>query len=306
MTAALSILMVFLDGVGLGVDDPAINPMSRAAMPRLASLLGGPLVLDGGVRATARATLIPIDACLGVDGAPQSATGQTTLLTGFNAARALGQHWGPHLNDPLRQIINRASIFRALGEAGKRAAFANAYPERYFADVARGKRSLSATGLAARAGDLRLRDHGDLRAGQALSAFFTNQGWRDVLGYTDLPDITLEQAGRQLAALAAQHDFTLFEHYHTDLCGHHRDWEQAVQTLSAFDAFLGGVLDSMPDTMLVIVTSDHGNLEDLSVRGHTRNLVPALLVGAQRERIAGRVASLADLTPAIVQALTDE
>lgn len=305
MTVPLSILMIFLDGVGLGVNDPAVNPLARASMPQIATLLGGPLVLNGAVRETDRATLIATDACLGVDGAPQSATGQTTLLTGVNAARELGRHWGPHPNEPLRQIISRDSIFRKLHESGNRGAFANAYPERYFAEVARGKRGLSATGLAARAGGLRLRDHNDLRAGQALSAFFTNRGWRDVLGYTDLPDMTLEQAGRQLAALAAAHDFTLFEHYHTDICGHHRDWAEAMQTLEAFDAFLSGVLGAMPDNMVVIITSDHGNIEDLTERGHTRNPVPTLLIGAARRVLAGRIAGLADLTPAIVAALSE-
>ena len=139
--------------------------------------------------------------------------------------------------------------------------------------------------------------------GQALSAFLTNQGWRDILGYPDIPDITLRQAGQILAALARQHTFTLFEHYYTDICGHHQDWAQAVQTLESLDEFVGGVLDGFGDDMLLILTSDHGNIEDLSVRGHTRNPVPTLLVGSRRHAIARRIASLADLTPAILQAI---
>ncbi len=300
MTPALSVLMIFLDGVGLGRNDPDVNPLARAAMPNLTDLLGGPLVLDGGLRRTANAVLAPTDATLGVSGLPQSATGQTTLLTGVNAARELGMHWGPHPNEALRQIVDRASIFRRLAEQGKSGAFANAYPERYFAELARGKRGLSPTGLAARAGGLRLRDHNDLRQGQAVTAFFTNQGWRDVLGYRDLPEITPRQAGQQLVAIAAQHDYTLFEHYYTDICGHHQDWQQALNALETFDAFLGGVLDSLTDNMLVILTSDHGNIEDLSVRGHTLNPVPTLAVGAQRDALAARIGDLTHITPAIV------
>jgi len=273
-------------------------------MPHLTGLLAGrKLILNGGPLDTGQATLVPTDATLGVAGLPQSATGQTTIFTGVNAAQELGFHWGPHPNEPLRQIISRASIFRKLGEAGRRGAFANAYPERYFAEVERGKRGLSVTGLAARAGGLRLRDHDDLRQGQALSAFFTNRGWRDVLGYRDLPDITLRQGGQILVALARQHDFTLFEHYYTDICGHHQDWTQAVQTLESLDEFLGGVLEGFGDDMLLIITSDHGNIEDLTVRGHTLSRVPTLLVGKRRREVAERVTSLADLTPAILHAL---
>lgn len=298
---AAPILLIFLDGVGLGQSDPTTNPLVRARMPVVASLLGGPLVLTGGLLETAHATLIPTDANLGVDGLPQSATGQTTILTGVNAAQELGFHWGPHPNEQLRAIIARDSIFKKLSSMGGLGAFANAYPERYFADVARGKRGLSATGLAARAGGLRLRDHDDLRAGQAVSAFFDNRGWRDTLGYAGMPDITLHQAGLNLAAIARQHDFTLFEHYYTDICGHHRDWPQAIQTLEDLDQFLGGVLDGFSDDMVLVLTSDHGNIEDLSVRGHTANLVPTLLVGRRRDDVARRITSLADLTPAILQ-----
>jgi 2,3-bisphosphoglycerate-independent phosphoglycerate mutase len=298
------VLLIFLDGVGLGQSDPASNPLVRARMPIVSDLLGGPLILHDGALQTARATLIPTDANLGVDGLPQSATGQTTILTGVNAAQEMGRHWGPHPNEQLRTIIARDSIFKKLSGVGGLGAFANAYPERYFADVARGKRGLSATGLAARAGGLRLRDHDDLRAGDAVSAFFDNRGWRDTLGYADIPEITPRQAGQNLAAIARRHDFTLFEHYYTDICGHHQDWPQAIQTLETLDEFLGGVLDGFSDDMLLIVTSDHGNIEDLSVRGHTANPVPTLLVGKRRASLSHRIANLADLTPAILDLIT--
>jgi hypothetical protein len=299
--APAHILLIFLDGVGLGQPDPNTNPFMRARMPNLLDLLAGHrLVLNGGPVETPAATLIPTDATLGIAGVPQSATGQTTMLTGVNAPRELGYHWGPHPNQALRDIIARASIFKTLSEDGKQAAFANAYPERYFKDVERGKRGLSPTGLAARAGGLRLRDHHDLRQGQALSAFLTNEGWRTHLGYTDMPDITARQAGQILASLARQHTFTLFEHYYPDVCGHHQDWHEAIRTLEALDAFLGGVLADFDDDMLLILTSDHGNIEDLSVRGHTLNPVPTLLVGKGKRAIAGRISALTDITPAIL------
>ena len=56
----------------------------------------------------------------------------------------------------------------------------------------------------------------------------------------------------------------------------------------------------------VILTSDHGNIEDLSSRNHTLNEVPTIIWGANSDRIAGRIKSLADITPAIVDTLTEK
>ena len=41
----MRVLFIFLDGVGLGVDDPNINPFARLEMPFLQSLLGGQKLL---------------------------------------------------------------------------------------------------------------------------------------------------------------------------------------------------------------------------------------------------------------------
>ena len=54
----------------------------------------------------------------------------------------------------------------------------------------------------------------------------------------------------------------------------------------------------------VILTSDHGNIEDLSLRNHTLNPVPTIVWGRQREHVAAGIRSLTDITPAIVDVLT--
>ncbi len=56
----------------------------------------------------------------------------------------------------------------------------------------------------------------------------------------------------------------------------------------------------------VVLTSDHGNIEDLSVRNHTLNPVPTIIWGKHREVVAKRVKSLTDITPTIVELLTRE
>jgi bisphosphoglycerate-independent phosphoglycerate mutase (AlkP superfamily) len=147
---------------------------------------------------------------------------------------------------------------------------------------------------------VRLRGPDDLRRRRGASAFLTNRLWRERLGYADVSVITEEEAGEAVAAVADDHDFTAFEYYATDIAGHRMDWDQGVAALEAFDLFLGGVLRSLREDILVVMASDHGNLEDLSTRRHTLN--PALSIW-RGPRPARRLASLVDVAPAILDHL---
>ena len=50
--------------------------------------------------------------------------------------------------------------------------------------------------------------------------------------------------------------------------------------LEMIDAVLGGLLAAWDDENgLLILTSDHGNIEEKDQRQHTRNPVPTLLIG---------------------------
>jgi hypothetical protein len=42
----MRVLFIFLDGIGLGENDPAINPLARADMPNLNKVLDGGTVKD--------------------------------------------------------------------------------------------------------------------------------------------------------------------------------------------------------------------------------------------------------------------
>jgi bisphosphoglycerate-independent phosphoglycerate mutase (AlkP superfamily) len=55
----------------------------------------------------------------------------------------------------------------------------------------------------------------------------------------------------------------------------------------------------------VIVSSDHGNVEDCSDRRHTTNPALTLILGAQRQRVAVQVRALTDFAPAILDFLGD-
>ena len=289
--------MLFLDGVGIGVKDPSVNPLFAARMPALRSLFGGELPSLGRRRiSSGKASVLPLDATLGVPGLPQSGTGQTSLFTGVNGAALAGKHFGPHPYSTLKPVIAERSIFRRLREAGKSPLFANAFPQRFF-DYLRGRRArMTVTTLSVSTCGLPLLRAEDLARGMAVSADITNAGWH-ALGYPDIPVIPPAEAGERLSRLSRKHDFVLFEYWKTDYAGHAMDPREAVSVLETFDAMLGGIVDSL-DTgeTLLLITSDHGNIEDLTVKTHTRHPVPLILYGAGARSFADRLDPGADLT----------
>ncbi|MBX3000961.1 MAG: alkaline phosphatase family protein [Caldilineaceae bacterium] len=299
------VIFLFLDGVGVGADEAAINPLAAARMPTLAALMDGyPPTLRTGRFAAAHAHFIPTDAHLGVAGRPQSATGQTAILTGINAPARLGEHYGPRPDQRVRAILDEASLFARLNRMDLPAYFCNAYPERYFAAVDRGKRLLSAVPYAAQVGGQNLLTVDDLRARRALSATFTTEGWRTELGYTDVPLTTAAENGAQLWRIAQDYRFVFFEHWLTDYLGHHRNHAAAVENFDQFDGFLAGLLAAADlDETMIIVGSDHGNVEDCSDRKHTDNPALTLLLGAGRDTYADRIHRLDDFAPVIVDFL---
>ena len=291
----------FLDGVGLGGADADENPFVSAAMPQLTGLLGEAWYLAGrGCVTTPRASLAPTDANLGVAGRPQSATGQATILTGRNVPRLVGEHYGPKPNPAVAEVIRAGTLFHEVTAAGGRAALITPYPERYFEAIESGRRLLSAVPLAAASAGLTLMRAGDLRDGRAVSPDFTGAGWRDHLGYADIPLLSLSEAGRRIAAVAAEYNFSFFEHWPTDQTGHRGTLAEAAAHLEAIDAVIGGLLDAWDeDRGLLILTSDHGNLEEKGHRQHTRNPVPTILVGRDHARYAATIHDLTDIAAVV-------
>jgi hypothetical protein len=287
----------FMDGVGLGGPDPAENPFAAADLPNLTGLLGpGWYLAGGGPITTPRASLVPTDANLGIAGRPQSATGQATILTGRNVPELVGEHYGPKPNPAVGEAIRAGTLFHDVIAAGGRAALITPYPRGYFEAIESGRRLLSAVPLAATSAGLPLMGADDLRAGRAVSPDFTGAGWRDYLGYTDMPVLSLPEAGRQIARIAANYDFSFFEHWPTDQAGHRGTLAEAVAHLEAIDAVIGGLVEAWDMARgLLILTSDHGNLEEKGHRQHTRNAVPTILVGREHARYAVAIDNLTDI-----------
>lgn len=299
------VLFVFLDGVGLGEEDEAVNPFARAwargVVPTLHELVGGalpslhhPRIRHDGSR------VFPLDARLGVPGTPQSGTGQAALLTGVNAASLHGEHFGPWTPVALRPLVEEGSLLRTARDAGRSVAFANAYPRGW--PGGRARRRVAGPPLAARGAGLLHRHEEALEAGEAVSSEIVNDAWIHHLGHRNLPRISPTEAGRILGRIAAGADLTLYAHYATDTVGHRGSMDDAVAALTTVDAFLAGVLETLPTGHTLLVASDHGNLEDVRV-GHTHNPALALARGPASAAWSERMESLLDVTPAVLDHL---
>lgn len=295
--------MLFLDGVGIGRKDPATNPLVAGHLPHLTGLLGGIPTLGKRSWQGEHATVLPLDATLGVPGLPQSGTGQTALFTGINAARLVGKHFGPYPYSTLRPVIEAHSVFARLVHAGRAACAANAYPQRFFDYVERRRTRVTVTNHACLTSGIPLRRAEHLERGEAVSADITGEGWR-ALGHPTVHPIAPAEAGRRLARLTTSYDLVLFEYWKTDHEGHARTMDGAVKALRLFDDMLGGILATFdPSTTLLVMTSDHGNVEDLSTKTHTLNPVPLVLAGHRHADVARRVMHFGGPAPDLTHVL---
>jgi hypothetical protein len=298
------VILLFLDGVGIGAKNPETNPFQSAQIPTLRNLLGGNSVLRTNKRlSTELAELVPVNATLGVAGLPQSGTGQTAIFTGANGARIFGRHFGPFPPTVLRPIIESRSIFRQLQKRGQRVCFANAFPQPFFDYTNSGTRRLTVTTLACMMSGIPILTANELKRDEAVSADFTRSRWPE-LGHPDVRPVTPYEAGEHLWRIAERHDFTLFEYWLTDHAGHRQKMAPAIATLENLDQFLGGLFSRFTHRdSLFVATSDHGNIEDLSVKTHTRNPVPCIAVGQHRKEFVASIKNLTHITPAILRLL---
>ena len=303
----MHILMLFLDGIGLGADDPINNPFAAAHTPTLWKLANDRRWLaNTGPQETDRTSFIPTDPRLDIPGRPQSGSGQAAILTGKNVPQLIGEHYGPKPNKAIREILSEDNFFTQVVAHGQSAALLEAYPPPWHEAINRGKRLRSSYQLAAHEAGLPTFTEQHIYAEEALAGDWTGQGWRDQLGYTDTPVYSPVEAGHKLVGLSRSYDFAFHSHWFTDIVGHRGPLERGVALLELFDGVMSGVLDTWDDAEgLVIITSDHGNFEDLSTRKHTENDVPTVIIGNQRNEIAKHIRTLADLVPQMGRLLFD-
>ena len=293
------LLFLFLDGVGLGSDDSEVNPFITAKTPFLEDLFGGKFTASLGERLESDLVFKHLDATLGYQGLPQSATGQTALLTGKNGAELMNGHYGPWPGPTLKRELDKGSLFSEVFAQGKRAQFANVYPPGYFRALEAAKLKVNVPVYAARSAGLELAKLEQYKKGKAVSVDLTGE-------YLQRYDATLQklstyEMGARLAQLSRDAELTFFDFWPTDETGHRGSFAEAVALIEKLDSFFHGVVESSGNVTLLL-TSDHGNLEDKSVKTHTRADVPLLVLGRDANTFA-EASSLLDIAPLIRRTL---
>ena len=281
----MKVLFLFIDGVGLraAATDNPVNPEVCPALCRLITKHGK-----------------PIDARLGIDGPPQSATGQATMFSGVNCAAAMGKHCEGFPGPNLRKIIETDNLFKQLRSKGKEVCFSDAYLVDSAEELA-ARRFKSVTTVMALTTPETIRTVDDLQNGQAVMQDLTRETIQD--RWPDIAVIPPQRAAEHLASIVRQFDFTLFEFFQSDVAGHSMDYARACAALRTYDRFLASIVrftEAMGVTL--VLTSDHGNIENISERGHTLNPVPFVAFGPKEEFLRERVSSLVDVTPALLAA----
>lgn len=270
------------------------DPISTASTPTLDRLRA-----EGGATDGTRPSEVvyrELDATLGHPGLPQSATGQATILTGQNGADAMNGHYGPWPGPTLQRLLDAGNLFHDGVRAGG-ACLANAYPQAYF-EARRGRRfRLNSVAYAAVAAGVKQLGAEEYEAGRAVPS--------DLMGeHMHRPDGPLGPvgSGRVLSELSSANAFTLLDVWLTDSLGHMRKVDEARRLVERIDQVVGFLIaderGAVARGATLVITSDHGNLEDASVATHTLNPVPLYAVGAAAGSFAAAV-SLLDVAPAV-------
>jgi len=303
-------IFIFVDGVGIGKPDEH-NPFYFTKCDYLPFYEGSLTLPDG-------TPIKKIDALLGVEGIPQSASGQTSLFTGENIPKITGQHKDSYPTRTMREIIIEKNILSRLKQENLNAVFINAYPahgdlfteehiklypsgEFHFSQEfpAAFKRRISATSCMMLAAHQKPFDESDIREERSIFQDYSNR-WLIEKGM-NIPEFSPEKAAEILFHASQRHDFILYEFFQTDLYGHRAPFEQQVQLVHGLNLLIKHLLSLMnPQTDTFLLTSDHGNIEDSQVRSHTLNPVPLITWGNQNQFLRDQINDLTHVTPTIV------
>lgn len=295
----MAVIFIFIDGVGLG-EASEQNPFFVDRYESFRALSDGEFNKEAKSVISNTHLFKSIDANLEVEGLPQSGTGQTTLFTGENASKVIGKHFGPYPHSGIKYLLQEQSIFHAILEAGKKPYFMNAYPPIFF-EIAQRRNRWSCTTLMTKSAELRLNSTDEVLNGEALTAEIVQNAWRERLGI-DIPKIDATEAARRLLNVVPEYDLVMYEYYLTDKAGHNQKVEDARTVLNTLDEFLLHIIKEKRSEDTLVITSDHGNLEDLSTKTHTRNEVPLFVLGENAGSFS-KVESLIGVKKAILSTL---
>jgi len=303
------LIFIFLDGVGLG-EAKQNNPFYLAKSEYLPFYRKKPVLPDG-------TPIKAIDPLLGVSGIPRSATGQTTLFTGSNIPALLNEHKGSYPNQIMRKIIFENNLLGMLKKKNLKAKFINAYPHhtKFFTSDhikihADGRfefseefpqsfrRRISATSCMLIANNDLPFDENDILKEEALYQDFSNRFLIDK--GIKLPLFSPQKAASIIYKISQKYDFILYEYFQTDLYGHRKTFKDCVNLVTDLNLLVQSLLTYLdPDSDTILLTSDHGNIEDNSSPAHTKNPVPLLLWGNKSKSLRDKIDNLTHIAPGI-------
>jgi len=296
----MSVIFVFVDGIGFG-ENHSKNPFKNNELTFFNAISEGyGLTVDFDQILSTDLTHIKLDANLDVDGLPQSGTGQTSLFTGINASKIVGRHFGPFPHSKIRPFLKNESLFHKVISKGYTSHFMNAYPDIFFKKSEKMNR-WSCTTLMVKSAGLRLNRLNDVVEERALTAEITQETWRNVLNLT-VPEISPELAAQRMLNASNEYDLVLYEYFLTDKAGHSKNDQFAREVLTKLDRFLFFIYKNKKQDTHLVISSDHGNLENMEIKTHTRNPVPLIVSGPHADKFI-TAKSITDVTEGILEVL---
>ena len=293
--------MVFIDGLGIGSNNPVVNPCARENI----RLLSNSQEKFSEHIEPQNGRVFSVDAALGVRGLPQSATGQASLLTGVNCAKRIGRHLPGFPNEKIRSVMKEKSLFKKIKDSGLKAAFINAFRPLFFRLPMSIRWRLSTTTIAALAAELSFFRIEDITEKRSLYHDFTNKHL--VQKGFQLPVFTPEDAAQILAKSSKEFDFILYEYFLTDHAGHAQKSERSYAEILKLDQLIAALLVKIDlEETWLIVTSDHGNIENLTTKTHTRNPAMTIIWNNQIKHLNMPIKSLTDIAPFVMRILQNK
>jgi 2,3-bisphosphoglycerate-independent phosphoglycerate mutase len=296
----MAVYFIFIDGLGIGGNNE-YNPLTRKGYSFFDAMAGGlSLTKSAEEVRSERHVFKHIDATLGVEGLPQSGTGQVSLFSGVNASKHVGKHYGPFPHSATKELLSTMSVASRAAVMGLSFEFMNAYPPIFFR-LSSQRNRWSTTTLMCQQQSIPLHTEEDVRSGLAITAEITQEIWKERLGI-DLPKINEQQAAERMLMAGRRNDIVMYEYYLTDKAGHAMDHGMAENVIARIDAFLSALADGMGSGDLLLLSSDHGNIEDLGVKTHTTNPVPLIALGNGADAFYDAL-SIADVVPGLMKRL---
>ena len=295
----MAVIFIFVDGVGLGKKSSE-NPFFAKHYESIQILSGNDFFENSTPISTPTHVFKSIDANLNIEDLPQSGTGQTTLFSGVNASKVIGKHFGLYPHSGIRYLLEKQSLFHAVKEVNKSAYFVNAYPLTFF-ELAEKRNRWSCSTLMVQSAGYSLNSTKEVINEEALTAEIVQDAWRKRL-HIDIPKITTIDAGKRVLNLVPNYDLLMYKYYLTDKAGHNKSHEDAERVMKPLDELLLYLLKNKRSEDLLVITSDHGNMEDLSIRTHTKNKVPFMVFGHGADAFSS-IESLVDVKEIIINRL---